>query len=322
MTALDALIREQIATEEGLTVEAYIDLALYHPTDGFYCHGGAAGRRGDFITSPEVGPLFGAVIARMIDAVWIELGRPKPFTVIEAAAGIGTLARTILAAQPACWAAVNYLAVERSPLLRAQQPDWVQSVDDLPAESVGPGVVLANELLDNLAFGLLLDGVEVRVGDLLPTMGVVPRQDQARAWVERALATVDRGRVVVLDYCSTTDDLRSRPWVEWLRTYREHDRGGYPFEGPGTKDITTEVCIDQLPAGARRHQQAAYLRSWGIEELVEEGRQLWTEQAHVGDLAALKARSRVRESEALLDEQGLGGFTVLEWVVGETPASD
>ena len=74
-----------------------MDLALYGE-HGFYASGGRAGRRGDFITSPEVGPLFGAVLARAIDAWWNELGRPSDFAVVEAGAGPGTLARAILAA--------------------------------------------------------------------------------------------------------------------------------------------------------------------------------------------------------------------------------
>ena len=44
----------------------------------------AAGRRGDFLTSPEVGPLFGAVLARFLDAEWERIGRPDPFTVVDA----------------------------------------------------------------------------------------------------------------------------------------------------------------------------------------------------------------------------------------------
>jgi hypothetical protein len=59
--------------------------------------------------------------------------------------------------------------------------------------------------------------------------------------------------------------------------------------------------------------QAEWLRAWGIDELVAEGRAEWGERAHVGDLAAVEARSRVGESEALLDPAGLGGFRVLEW---------
>ena len=87
--------------------------ALYGP-DGFYTSGGRAGRRGDFITSPEVGPLFGAVVARFLDAEWKRLGRPEPFTVVDAGAGPGTLARSVLAAEPECSAAMRYVAVEVS----------------------------------------------------------------------------------------------------------------------------------------------------------------------------------------------------------------
>ena len=55
------------------------------------------------------------------------------------------------------------------------------------------------------------------------------------------------------------------------------------------------------------------LAHWGIEALVEEGRRTWSERAGVGDLAALRARSRAVEAEALTDPTGLGAFRVLEW---------
>ena len=91
-----------------------IELALYHPEHGFYGRGGGAGRGADFLTSPEVGPLFGAVVARALDTWWTELGTPDPFIVVEAGAGVGTLARSILTANPACSPAVRYVVVERS----------------------------------------------------------------------------------------------------------------------------------------------------------------------------------------------------------------
>src|SRR5690606_41475775 len=47
--------------------------------------------------------------------------------------------------------------------------------------------------------------------------------------------------------------------------------------------------------------------------LVEDARRTWRERAHIGDLAAVAARSRVTEADALLDPAGLGGFAVLEW---------
>lgn len=50
--------------------DEYVAHALYTPGLGFYAGGGGAGRRRDFLTSPEVGPLFGTVIARALDSWW------------------------------------------------------------------------------------------------------------------------------------------------------------------------------------------------------------------------------------------------------------
>jgi hypothetical protein len=62
-------------------------------------------------------------------------------------------------------------------------------------------------------------------------------------------------------------------------------------------------------------QQAEWLRRWGIDELVEEGKRIWREQASAPDVAAVRMRSRIGEAEALLEPSGLGAFLVLEWVV-------
>ncbi|MEZ5178060.1 MAG: hypothetical protein R2746_07215, partial [Acidimicrobiales bacterium] len=121
--------------------------ALYAPGLGFYTSGGGAGRRRDFLTSPEVGPLFGAVLARALDAWWDELGRPDPFPVVDAGAGPGTLARSVLAAEPRCTPALRLVLVEVGEAQWATHPSVATSRADLPEPgSVGPGpvVVLAN----------------------------------------------------------------------------------------------------------------------------------------------------------------------------------
>ena len=64
---------------------------------------------------------------------------------------------------------------------------------------------------------------------------------------------------------------------------------------------------------ASRSRQADWLAEHGIDELVDEGRRVWSDRAPVADLEALRARSRVSEAEALLDPTGLGAFRVLEW---------
>ena len=140
--------------------------------DGFYTTGGGAGRRRDFLTSPEVGPLFGTVVAQALDTWWRELDSPDPFVVVDAGAGPGTLARSVLAAEPACVPAMRYVAVDVSAPARALHPEAVESRADLPP---GPfvGVVLANELLDNIPFDITEDHL--------------PLLDGARRWVEDAL---------------------------------------------------------------------------------------------------------------------------------------
>ena len=327
-----------VSADEPRTFEAFMDRALYG-ADGFYSNDGAAGRRGHFITSPEVGPLFGEVVARYLDAEWKRVGRPDEFVFVDAGAGPGTLTRAVASAQPECASALRYVAVEISAAQREQHPAGVESRADLPA---GPfdGVVFANELLDNLPFRLAVfdDGwreafveeddsgrLAERLNDRLdpvpaflpPTASLgarAPLQDSARAWVNEALERLRSGTVVVVDYASaTTAGLALRPWREWLRTYRAHDRGGHYLADPGGQDITAEVAIDQLPPPDAVRSQSQWLQLHGIDELVDEGVRYWEEHAAAPDLVALRMRSRVSESEALLDPAGLGAFTVCEW---------
>ncbi|HEY8544429.1 MAG TPA: SAM-dependent methyltransferase [Acidimicrobiales bacterium] len=362
-----------------------LDVALYEPGVGFYDRGGAAGRReGDFLTSPEVGPLFGAVVAHALDTWWRAMGEPDPFLVVEAGAGPGTLARAVLNAEPACALALRYVLVERSASQRRRQAAKVPieepslvlppvdadtgepvpeappgplftSLADLPRVPGIPAVVLANELLDNLPFDLAErhEGAwrEVRVAHVAGSSGPAkfrevpvpldepraelldrlvpgaadgaraPLQARAGEWLRSALATAGpRGRVVVIDYAATTAELAARPVDEWLRTYRSHAPGVDYLDDLGEQDVTCEVAVDQLalvrPPTADTPQHE-WLRRHGIEELVEEGRRQWEERAHIADLAALTARSRVREAEALLEPTGLGAFRVLEWAPGD-----
>ncbi|MDG2212063.1 MAG: SAM-dependent methyltransferase [Acidimicrobiales bacterium] len=280
-----------------------------------------------------------------MDARWEALGCPPGFTVVEAAAGSGTLARAVYAASPRCLHQGCYVMVERSAALREAQPSGGNLYSVAGLSDVGPishGVLLANELLDNLAFGVLeaANGVwcEVRVdvdpdnsdlfrevlGDPVnPPVAIqdatsgtgarIPVQTAAKVWVVDALDLLVSGSVLVMDYASTTREMAYRPQGEWLRTYRGHDRGGPPLVDPGYQDVTVEVAVDQLPDGAVIATQADFLVANGITNLVDEGLRTWEDRAHLGDLKALQARSRIAESEALLDPAGLGGFTVLEW---------
>ncbi|WP_420452616.1 SAM-dependent methyltransferase [Ilumatobacter sp.] len=326
--------------------ESFMDDALYGP-DGFYTRGGAAGRRGDFLTSPEVGPLFGAVVARYLDSVWERIGRPSEFAVVDVGAGPGTLARSVLAAVPRCAAALRYVAVDVSAAQRERHPDGVESRAEVPD---GPldGVVLANELLDNLPFRMaVFDGawreafVEIERGgsfverlsapfDPVPatlparaTHGArAPLVDRAARWVDDARGRLRSGSVLAVDYAvPMTAELAGRPWREWLRTYRGNERGSHPLRDVGAQDITTDIPLDQLPEPDAVRSQTQFLSLHGIDDLVEEGRRIWRERAAAPDLAVMRMRSRVSESEALLDPAGLGSFVVAEWRVDAAAGS-
>ncbi len=337
-SASDEVRAAIVAAGGAIPFDEFMRIALYGD-HGFYTSGGQAGRRGDFITSPEVGPLFGAVVARWIDAEWRRLGEPADFTIVEIGAGPGTLARSVLAAAPR-WRD-RYVAVEVSAVQRQQHPAGVCSMAAPPGHALASGVVIANELLDNVPFRLaVFDGawreamvslgsdsrcVETTLaGDpawvWLPetaTLGSrLPVQDRAAVLVTEMSAIVRQGSVLVFDYCTaTTTQLAGQPWRAWLRTYRGHGRGEHYLSDPGEQDITAQVCIDQLPGPHVNESQGDFLRRWGIDELVEEGRRAWTAAAARPDVAALTMRSRAGEAEALLDPRGLGGFSALSWLV-------
>jgi SAM-dependent MidA family methyltransferase len=283
--------------------------------------------------------LFGAVLARAIDDVWKQCGEPDNFTIVEVGAGPGTLARSILAAEPRCLQNGTYIAVEVSETQRQSHPDGVVSVSDMP-DRVDNGVIIANELLDNLPFDVwvydngwrqahVIDTPQgfsevlrnAEVPSVLPSRvkhgSRAPIHTHAVTWLQKALQTLSRGSIMCIDYCTpTTAEVASMPWREWLRTYTQHQRGTHYLRDVGDQDITTQVCIDQLvrvrePDSVR--SQSQFLQLWGMTEMVDEGKRVWEESASAPTLAAIKMRSRISESEALLDMSGLGSFTVLEW---------
>jgi SAM-dependent MidA family methyltransferase len=385
VTDLAARIAAQARRFGPLPWSVFMDAALYDEQAGFYATAGGAGRRLDFVTSPELGGVFAAVVARALDEWWDDLGRPDPYLVVEAGAGSGTLARDIMAAGPACLPAMRYVLVERSRRLREAQggrvslelpafvlgpaaPDGTDQDDDslhtLPGRgpmatslaelpAVGfTGIVLANELLDNLPVDLFEwrhgDWQEVRVaadgsrGDVLtealvpaaphaaaqaarlvggcslPAGARLPLQPAAAGWVRQALSLVQHGRLVLFDYGASTADLACSVWTTWLRTFRRHRPGGPPLESPGLQDITCVVATDQLAAvrpPSSDRSQAEWLTAHDIGAISDKARSAWRERAAVGDLAAVAARSRVHEAGALVDPDGLGAFRALEWIV-------
>jgi SAM-dependent MidA family methyltransferase len=125
--------------------------------------------------------------------------------------------------------------------------------------------------------------------------------------------------LAVVDYAATARELVERGPDGWLRTYRAHERGGPPLDDPGSQDITADVPVEYLTHVAAREglelvlytSQEQWLRSLGVDALATEARDAWDARAHIGDLEALRHRSRVGEAAALTDPTGLGAHRVL-----------
>ena len=162
---LREVIRERIRTTGPLPFASYAELALYHPDLGYYARADRrSGRAGDFFTSVDLGPLFGALLASQLAEMWRLLGSPTRdgrFDLVEAAAGNGRLARDVLDAaaadDPAFYEAIRLHLVERSGAARDAQAAILgphagkvaSSGPDLPPAI--HGAIFANELLDALA---------------------------------------------------------------------------------------------------------------------------------------------------------------------------
>lgn len=156
---VEAELQRRLRDRGRITFAEFMEVALYLPYGGYYEEHVALGRRGDFLTSPETHPGFGALMARFLQLSWEGLGRPSSFDAIEYGAGSGSLCRQIVLAaprlSPAFAAALRYHIIERSAFLRAVQQaellDLVSQVDWVhPDAGTGwdAGCVLANEVVD------------------------------------------------------------------------------------------------------------------------------------------------------------------------------
>ena len=120
----------------------------------------------------------------------------------------------------------------------------------------------------------------------------------------------------MFDYCSvSTSDIAASPWREWLRTFKDHERGVHYLLDPGSQDITTQVMLDQLLdkfETVNTTPQDFWLARWGIGDLVSEGVRYWEENKRSPHLAAIKMQSRQKEFQALMAMSISGSFQVIE----------
>jgi SAM-dependent MidA family methyltransferase len=279
--ALDFLRRLQEECGGVIPVERYMQEALYHPEFGYYARNiRTVGRRGDFATSASLGEALGSSVAR-----WLRTNRlsGSRWNVVEAGAGSGELARTILR-RLGLWGrrGLAYHIVETSPVLRAEQQraipqfrvQWHDSMAAALAACDGRALIFSNELIDAfpcrlferrdetwIEVGVRIDGGSVAESAYPRT----PPQSSALAdnaieghrvevhaaaaeWIASWAGAVREARMLTIDYGDTMPGLYHRRPRGTLRAYFHHQR----FEGIevyhrfGKQDLTADANFTDL----------------------------------------------------------------------------
>ena len=271
----------------------FMALALYAPGLGYYSAGSAKlGSGGDFVTAPEMTPLFGQTWARAVSATLNELREQRP-EVLELGAGSGRLARDLLLALAEQGTLPErYLILEVSADLRARQEALLATLpaplrarvswcDAWPETLVG--VLVANEVLDALpvhrvrwrgenwaAMGVALAGedwvwqerplTDARLLAMLPpTAGLpVPYDTEicpdAAALMANLARTLRAGRAYFIDYGFPAREYYHPQRHEGtLMCHIRHHAHGDPFAYPGLQDITAHVDFTAVARAALKH---------------------------------------------------------------------
>lgn len=253
MTPLERALRERIAAEGPITVEAYMEACNAY----YYATRDPIGAAGDFTTAPEVSQMFGEMIGAALADCWKRAGAPADAIYVELGPGRGTLARDALKVMRRAGFSGEVHLVETSPFLRRAQfgavPDaaWHEAIEDLPAR---PLLLIANEFLDALPVCQHVEAIERRItiaggglafdrdGEVVETS---PARDAAVASIATCLAAKG-GVAIFVDYGherSSSGDT--------LQAVRAH-RYAPVLQRPGEQDLTAHVDFEAIAKAAAK----------------------------------------------------------------------
>ena len=279
---MQKLIGEQVARSGGwLPFDRYMALALYAPGLGYYANtsrkfGTMPGSGSDFVTAPEMSPLFGRMLAVQVREALQQTGTHE---VWEFGAGSGALAAELL--QALGDRVRRYTIVELSANLRARQQqalaafaDRVTWASELPEKM--EGVVVGNEVLDAMPVKLLARrrdiwherGLTLQDGKLawseVPTHlrpPVIPQgtndyvtevHHQAEAFLRTLGERLVAGAAFFIDYgFPEAEYYHPQRSMGTLMCHRGHMADADPLDSPGEKDITAHVNFTGIAIAAQ-----------------------------------------------------------------------
>ena len=154
---------ERVRQRGKVSFVDFMSWCLYEPSLGYYeSPQNPIGRRGDFVTSPQVSADFADLLGEQFAEMWQVLGQPNAFTLVEMGSGAGFLAHDLLTylrqTHPSFWGSLTYISVERSAQMRQRQqqlmpPDltdgvvkWVSGLEEISGSITG--CMFSNELID------------------------------------------------------------------------------------------------------------------------------------------------------------------------------
>jgi SAM-dependent MidA family methyltransferase len=287
-TPLAAILAERIRRFGPITFAEFMREALYHPLHGYYTKAETI-RFADYYTSVDVHAIFGRLLVRQFCEMWKQMDCPALFTVVEAGAGVGRLAGQILGFArlklPEFYAAIRYVAVERSPSrsdqLAARLAQFVREGKcaasiEIPAK-ISAGCAFSNELLDAMAVhrvrqtagGLQEIFVGHEGGDFveldrpLSTCAIseyfgaqevtLQQGQQAEAgleacdWIMEIGRRLERGFVLTIDYGHEAADLYDEHhMLGTMLAYTGHEAKENYYAAAGQQDLTAHVNFTAL----------------------------------------------------------------------------
>ncbi len=142
-----------------LSLDKFINLSLYNKKFGYYMKKNSFGKKGDFITAPNISRLFSEMIAIWIVSFWKSLGSPKKFNLVELGAGNGEMMKVMIESFqnfPIFLNSCNFIIHEKSPsLIKIQKKklfrtkvSWISKINNIKKK---PSIFIANEFFDSIA---------------------------------------------------------------------------------------------------------------------------------------------------------------------------
>ncbi len=142
-----------------ISLDKFINFALYDKKKGYYMQKDPFGQKGDFITAPNISRMFSEMIAIWILGFWENLGSPKKINLVELGAGNGEMMKIFLETFkkfPTFFSSCNILIHEKSPKLKKIQKNTLDKkkviwISDLRKINKFPTIFIANEFFDSIA---------------------------------------------------------------------------------------------------------------------------------------------------------------------------